>query len=476
VERRSVIATYEVDAASLAAVLGIDAEVAADRQRRAGLRQGLPFFLDEADAPIEYVNRWLRQLPAAGCHSPRTWKAYAEDWRTWFLFLRRHEADPLMATRDHVASFYTERRLEADAPVAPSTWNRSVAALDNFYDWAIEEGLVERSPFSYRFVIEGGADRSRTGGRRNQARERTGRAHASVRWLEGDYTRLFIEVGLGGMTAHGVEDAAFRGRNHVRNVAFAELLLGAGLRSSEGSHLLLWELPSPPGSDAPFVTMELPAGIAKGGKPRTVWVAPSVLARLDSYVRAERALTEIAWQPKRPLVVESHDRDGGVLNGRRVRWANLAIADRERLVLPDGTSPLLFLRDGSRGAGGPMTGWNAVFEQASERCRALDPYFPKVTPHVLRHSFAMATLRFLINQAARRIEKIEMWAGREEIAGYWRLHDPLLTLRDLLGHASVTTTQIYLKLADPTRFVAAGLEDALTEAEQREAREEELVA
>ncbi len=88
----------------------------------------------------------------------------------------------------------------------------------------------------------------------------------------------------------------------------------------------------------------------------------------------------------------------------------------------------------------------------------------------------MGVLRFLIDQAARRIERIEMWAGREEIAGYWRLHDPLLTLRDLLGHASVTTTQIYLKLADPTRLVAAGLDDALTEAELREAPEEELVA
>ena len=34
----------------------------------------------------------------------------------------------------------------------------------------------------------------------------------------------------------------------------------------------------------------------------------------------------------------------------------------------------------------------------------------------------------------------------------------------------------YLKLADPTRFLAAGLDDALTEAELREARGEELVA
>ncbi len=325
---------YEVDAASLAIVLGVDPDVAADRQRRAGLRQALPFFLDEAGAPIEYVNRWLRQLPASGCRSPRTWRAYAEDWQTWFVFLGRHGADPLTATRDHVASFYAERRLEAVAPVAPSTWNRCVAALDNFYDWAVEEGLVERSPFSYRFVIEGGADRSRTGGRRNQARERTGRAHATVKWLEGDYPRLFIEVGLGGLTADSMEDIAFCGRNHVRNVAFAELLLGSGLRSSEASHLLVWELPAPPQGDAPFVTMELPGGIAKGGMRRTVWVPPRVLACVDSYVWVERTLVESAWRPERPLVVENHDRDGGLVNGRRVRWANLGVADRERLVLP----------------------------------------------------------------------------------------------------------------------------------------------
>jgi hypothetical protein len=40
----------------------------------------------------------------------------------------------------------------------------------------------------------------------------------------------------------------------------------------------------------------------------------------------------------------------------------------------------------------------------------------------------------------------------------------------------VTTTQIYLKLADPTRFVAAVLEDALTEEELREVCAEGLVA
>ena len=125
------------------------------------------------------------------------------------------------------------------------------------------------------------------------------------------------------------------------------------------------------------MTMELPAGIAKGGKRRTVWVPPGVLARLDSYVRAERALIETTWRPKRPLVVDSHDRDGGVVNGRRVRWANLGVGDRERLVLPDGTSPLLFLRDAAGGAGGPMTGWNAVFERAVEAVPRFGPVLPE---------------------------------------------------------------------------------------------------
>jgi site-specific recombinase XerD len=41
------------------------------------------------------------------------------------------------------------------------------------------------------------------------------------------------------------------------------------------------------------------------------------------------------------------------------------------------------------------------------------------------------------------------------MAGYWRVHDPLLALRDLLGHASVTTTQVYLHAIDPTRLLAS---------------------
>ena len=41
------------------------------------------------------------------------------------------------------------------------------------------------------------------------------------------------------------------------------------------------------------------------------------------------------------------------------------------------------------------------------------------------------------------------------LTGAWRVHDPLLALRDLLGHASITTTQVYLHAIDPTRLLAS---------------------
>ena len=181
---------YQVDAASLAAVVGsgwrpwltgsaalacAKAAVLPGRGWRSGrARQPLAAPASRGGvsfaAYVEGVRGGLAVLVSVS--SPSRGRPLDGDTRSRRLVLRRAALG------------------SAPAPVAPATWNRCVAAPDNFYDWAIEEGLVERSPFSYRFVIEAARDRVRTGGRRHQARERTGRAHATVTLLEGLHTAV----------------------------------------------------------------------------------------------------------------------------------------------------------------------------------------------------------------------------------------------------------------------------------------------
>jgi site-specific recombinase XerD len=95
--------------------------------------------------------------------------------------------------------------------------------------------------------------------------------------------------------------------------------------------------------------------------------------------------------------------------------------------------------------------WEAIFAQASARCRKFG-FDLEVTPHVLRHTFAVHMLAMLI-----RVQVGALFDSPEDTQGalsdpstaggaaYRRLAgDPLWTLKQLLGHASITSTAIYL--------------------------------
>ena len=160
--------------------------------------------------------------------------------------------------------------------------------------------------------------------------------------------------------------------------------------------------------------------------------------------------------------------DGGRVNGRRVKWASLTAAERLRLVAPGGGSCLLAVRAG----GGPFTAWESVFTRASERIRArFEPRFPLVHPHRLRHSMAMATLERLVGgfyvQAVQLAAATGGGTGTDAAAGpdaalalYLAKSDPLMVLRDLLGHSSALTTEAYLRRLDMTRIYADAYEQA----------------
>jgi integrase len=115
--------------------------------------------------------------------------------------------------------------------------------------------------------------------------------------------------------------------------------------------------------------------------------------------------------------------------------------------------------------GSPVVRWDHVLVRAASAARAIAPRFPHVTAHMLRHTFAVRTLRWLTSTQIRALIGIQGVFGDDldpALAEALRRQDPLLVLRDLLGHRSVTTTEVYLQFIDPTRlFAVADIEESL---------------
>jgi integrase len=313
-----------------------------------------------------------------------------------------------------------------------------------FYRWAIAESHCEAEPFTYRTARALFAGTGREV-RVNLAVRRTPKPHVTIKYLEPDFTALFLR-GLRGLAPDGRPDGAYRGREVARNTAVGELALATGLRLQEFSYLLVYEIPALPPKPTPApISFPVPAGVSKGRKRRTTWISYAALAAARCYLELDRAATAdgSAWHPPRrwgePLLVTDPDERGGRVNGVRQRWDALTPWERRRLVAPGGGSCLFALKNG----GGPFTAWPSVFERTADRIRArFEPRFPHVHPHRLRHSMAMRTLEYLVTghyrQAAKLVKDTDADAA---LVFYLSKADPLLVLRDLLGHSSVLTTK-----------------------------------
>jgi len=157
-------------------------------------------------------------------------------------------------------------------------------------------------------------------------------------------------------------------------------------------------------------------------------------------------------------MVEYPTYDGARINGASRRWHTLTPDERLRLVGPGGGSALLAVQSGGR----PFVDWTTVLLRTSRRIRDRhEPGFPHVHPHVTRHTFAMATLERLVRGYYQQAAKLVVDAGGDDaLALYLTKADPLLVLRDLLGHASAVTTQAYLHLLDTQRIYRDAYESA----------------
>ncbi len=349
---------------------------------------------------------------------------------------------------------------------AATTWNRHVSVLSSFYRWAVAEGHAAAEPFSYRTfkaVFAGTARQVRV----NLASRRTPKPHVTIRYLEPDFAELFVRA-LAGRGPGGEDDVRYRGRELVRNACVGELALATGLRLQEFTYLLGYEIPAlPPARTQVPIAFPVPAGVTKGRKPRITWISWDALAAVHQYLRLDRAAATAgsAWLPLpawgEPLMVTSPDADGGQVNGVRCRCEVLTPAERRRLVAPGGGSCLLAVKAG----GGPFTSWPRVFERAADRIRAnAEPRFPHVNAHRLRHIFdAHPSLEYLVSGYYRQAAELAAATGGGSgpdaaLALYLSKADPLLVLRDLLGHSSVLTTEKYLR--KPSGIASGGRETA----------------
>lgn len=70
--------------------------------------------------------------------------SYRRELERWAAWCATHGADPLTAGRQHAAGFVDELERQDRAP---STIKGARAAINGAYQWALDEGVVERNPF-----------------------------------------------------------------------------------------------------------------------------------------------------------------------------------------------------------------------------------------------------------------------------------------------------------------------------------------
>ena len=151
-----------------------------------------------------------------------------------------------------------------------------------------------------------------------------------------------------------------------------------------------------------------------------------------------------------------------LLDGRVIPVEALTPDERGRLVICDDESAprepaVLWVTE----VGLPVqpNSWEAAFARASRRC-ANTGVLLRINPHQLRHTFAVHMLAMLIQH---RLRDAAGEAPTANMEGYRRLlGDPLQQVQRLLGHASLTTTYIYLDhIAGRADTVDAAVEELL---------------
>jgi integrase len=381
---------------------------------------------------IYNLGRFLRSLRASRAD------AHAANARVsteqWLAENGEPKVDLTDATRHDLVAYRDARALLLE----PSSLRTEMGCISAFYRYAHQRGWIATDP-----VPRWGQ------ANRNTLLPRTRRARVE-KFLSEAQTRHFLEAGLRGDGPVTDGAPAFPERDYV----FGLLLATTGLRREEAGLLLDGEIPTLPLMPPSGVDRLVRRG--KGGVSRSVYVTTELVSALTLYRNVERPAIIEAAQPRlrrmrregQLFVVDDVTVRNGALMLRRVKANIIAerLPDEDRAravhVLPDGRiEPLgLFLARG--GLPPAIAYWNEIFADARDRVDAYGsadrpPAHITVAPHTMRHTFAVRMLAALMREGEDRAND-----------PYFLLVNPLLTVQQLLGHASVETTQQYLFAAE----------------------------
>ncbi|MBP2453488.1 tyrosine-type recombinase/integrase [Mycolicibacterium lutetiense] len=418
---------------------------------RHDIPDGLPFIVDD-DGSLTSCDRLNTYLLTAwrqrayDLDSLRTFHAYHLARLLRFVRARRGgELVDLTATTTEDLTAYRDARQQE---VQDTTLATEFGCFSSFFYFSTQVGWMEKDP-----IPRWGRNN------RNTLISRT-RRERQARFLKAAQTKHFLEVGLRG-DGYDLEGApGYPERDYV----YGLLLATTGLRREECAFLLDTEVPVPNtmGSESVHIFDRL----GKKQVVRSIYITAHVAHAADLYRQTERhRIAQAAQRSLRAKVREGSllvidaliERRGKlyVAKGSQriplVRFTNQNRGQAVR-VLDDGTIDPLALFVSRTGLPPGLERWNQLFADARERVRHSDhrdqpPRHVHVTPHTMRHSYAVRMLAALMKEGRQR-------AGDP----YLLLANPVLTVKELLGHASVQTTMHYLHAAETwTENVPAAL-------------------